>query len=327
MVKGFNKILFPLFCLTLCIYIKSNAQDSVIDNFKNINSQPQLINFENKLKVDNSGGHIQGVQYLKLHGDEYVFLSGSSDLDAYYAVVELGTKSEVIAVNKLMKKPFKHAGGFQIFKNLMAVGIEDNSKKDISKVCIYDISKPENPTSKPISVIEREGEALRSTAGCVGITKYKNKVLIAVGDWDTKHLDFYTCDYKKIGETNFEKVGAIDTENASREGWIDKNWESYQNINLFVFNDEELFLIGLGHNKKAENIADLFQLEETNSGNFELTKLATKTFYCKKESNFKAGAGVVLNANGMFEVYSSTYNIERTSYLNYFKNFPADADL
>lgn len=320
-MKGhFPKIFFICFLLIFGFAGKIYSQKSVINNFKNINSEPQTIRYTNNLEINNRGGHIQGVQYIKLKGEEYAFLSGSSDTYAYYSVIKLGSTNEVISVSNLMKKPFKHSGGFQIFQNFMALGIEDNSKKDISKVCIYDISNPEEPTTEPISVIERKGESLRSTAGCVGITKYKSKALIAVGDWDTKHLDFYSCDYKKLGKVNFEKIGTIELKNASRKDWIDKKWESYQNINLFVFNDNELYLIGLGQNKKGESIADLFQLKESISENFELTKMASKTFNCKKESNFKAAAGVVLDEKGKFQIYSSGYNIQDVSYLNFFDN-------
>jgi hypothetical protein len=320
MKRHFQKIFFICFLLIFGFTGKIYSQESVINNFKNINSEALTIRYTNKIEINNRGGHIQGIQYIELQGEEYVFLSGSSDTYAYYAVTKLGSTNKVISVNNLMKKPFKHSGGFQIFQNFMAVGIEDNSKKDVSKVCIYDVSNPEKPSTKPIAVIDRKGEPLRSTAGCVGICNYKNKALIAVGDWDTKHLDFYTCDFKKIGKVNFNKIGTIDTEKTTRKGWIDKKWESYQNINLFVFNDNELYLIGLGQNAKNEDIADLFRLKEESSGGFSLIKLASKTFHCKNESSFKAGAGVYLKENGKFQIYACSYHITKTTYLNYFEN-------
>ena len=76
-----------------------------------------------------------------------------------------------------MHKPFKHAGGIQIFKDLMVVGIEDNDAKDKSKVCIYDIDDPEDTSGKTTgNVCERKGEPLRSTAGCCGITRIGKRV-------------------------------------------------------------------------------------------------------------------------------------------------------
>lgn len=305
------------FLITNCIGQTSSA-DLIISKFNKIDKNPTVISFSNNKEINNSGGHLQGVQLIPSETNKYAVLSGSSDSYSYYSIVKLGDKNEVLSVNKLMDKPFKHAGGFQIFQNYLAVGIEDNSEKDKSKVCIYDISDPENPPVKPISVIERAGKPLRSTAGCVGITKYKNKALVAVGDWNTKNIDFYSCNFDEIGKNPTEKIYSIDTEKQSKKGWINKDWFSYQNINLFSIDQKELFLIGLGQNKKSENIADLFSLKEDESGNFSLIKLATKTFNCKNESSFKAGAGVVLLDDGNFEIISCSYNIESVSYLNFF---------
>lgn len=297
-----------------------SSDNAIVSKFENINKIPTIIRFTNTLEINNNGGHLQGVQITQVEGIEYAVLSGSSDSYSYYSVVKLGNKNEVISVNKLMDKPFKHAGGFQIFQNYLAVGIEDNSAKDKSKVCIYDISDPENPNVNPISVIERVGEPMRSTAGCVGITKYKNKALIAVGDWDTRNIDFYSCAFGEIEKNNFEKIYSIDAENQSKEGWINKNWYSYQNINLFTFNKDELYLVGLGKNEQDENMADLYRLNEKESNNFILIKIASKIFNCTNECNFKAGAGVVFSERSEMKIISCAYNFENRSHLNLFEN-------
>jgi hypothetical protein len=249
---------------------------------------------------------------------EYALMTGSSDSYSYCSVVKLGNENKVVSVNELMGKPFKHAGGFQIFQNYLAVGIEDNSIKDKSKICIYDISKPENPFEEPISVIERNGKPLRNTAGCVGIVKFKSKVLIVVGDWDTKHLDFYSSDFEEINDSTFKKIDSIDTENIPKKNWINNDWHSYQNINLFSI-DGKLYLIGLGLTKKSENIADLFEVTEDSTNKFSLMKVASKIFNCSNECSFKAGAGVEY-ADGKFKIFACGYNINSTSYLNIFQS-------
>jgi hypothetical protein len=195
-----KSLLIPNFVITaifFSLYINSFGQvfsgKSLVSEFKNLDSKPEIISYSNTLEINNSGGHLQGIQSIQNNDGKYFVLSGSSDSYSYFAVVKQGDKNEVISVNKLMDKPFKHAGGFQIFQNYMAVGIEDNDAKDKSKVCIYDISNPEKPAGKPVAVIERAGEPKRSTAGCVGITKHKDQILLAVGDWDTKNIDFYSC--------------------------------------------------------------------------------------------------------------------------------------
>jgi hypothetical protein len=121
---------------------------------------------------------------------------------------------------------------------------------------------PKNQQNKPVAVIERAGEPKRSTAGCVGITKHKDQILLAVGDWDTKNIDFYSCKSGEFPKGHFELFHSINNESISKKNWIDENWLSYQNINLISTVENELYLIGLGQNNKNENVADLYQLKD-----------------------------------------------------------------
>jgi hypothetical protein len=317
---NFNILLvsFVIFSISFLTSCSGQNQLNFISDFKNINTDPELINLSNEFEINNNGGHIQGIQEFENKQGNYIFLSGSSDSYSYCAVVKSGDESKVVALNRLMDVPFKHAGGFQIFENYLAVGIEDNSLKDKSKVCVYDISNPKNPFTEPITVIERNGEPLRSTAGCVGITKYNNEILLSVGDWDTKHIDFYSAEIDQLAGKEFKKMSSVDIGNISRDGWITNEWHSYQNINLFNIN-EQLFLIGLGQNKQSENIADLFMISEESTGIFSFQKVASKTFYCTNECNFKAAAGAVYK-NGEFKILASGYNIDSVSTLNVFSN-------
>jgi hypothetical protein len=320
-----NSLLIPNLVITalfLILCINSFGQvfsgNSLVSEFNDLDSNPKIINFSNTLEINNSGGHLQGIQAIETNEGKYFVLSGSSDSYSYYTVVKKGDKNEVISVNKLMDKPFKHAGGFQIFQNYMVVGIEDNDAKDKSKVCIYNISNPEKPEKKPVVVIERSGSKLRSTAGCVGMTRYKNKILLAVGDWDTKNIDFYSCKSGEFPNAEFDLFHSINIETISKENWTDKQWLSYQNINLFSFNDDELYLVGLGQNNKNENVADLYHLIDDGAGIFNITKTASKTFNCENEVSFKNGAGVEFSGGGELEIIACGYNIHQTSYLNYF---------
>ncbi len=291
---------------------------SLVSEFEDLSSIPEIISFSNSLDINNKGGHLQGIQVIEKNTGKYFILSGSSGSYSYYAVVKKSDKTEVISVNQLMDKPFKHAGGFQIFQNYMAVGIEDNDAKNKSKVCVYDISNPENPSVNPVAVIERAGEPKRSTAGCVGMTKYNHKILLAVGDWDTKNIDFYSCKSGEFPKGHFELFHSINTESISKENWIDDKWLPYQNINLFSTVEDELYLVGLGQNNKNENVADLYELKEDGAGKFSITKTASKTFNCENEVSFKAGAGVVIDINGRLGIIACGYNAGEVSYLNYF---------
>ena len=286
-----------------------------------MDTQPRIISCRNDLEVNNRGGHLQGVQVLERDEGEYAILTGSSSTYAYYSVVKMDTTNEVLSINKLMHKPFKHAGGFQIFQNLMAVGIEDNSAKDKSNVCIYEIDDLEEPTVTPLTLIERKGRPSRSTAGCTGITRIGEQVLIVVGDWDTRHLDFYLCEEGQLRQepTAFEKVFTIDTERTDRSTWSDMEWHSYQNINLLTDTDGKLYIFGFQHVDQRGNIADLFLVENKGLKEFSLRKITSMTFTCKEGVSFSAGAGVTLQKDGSLKVVACGSHIEDALILNVFE--------
>ncbi len=281
---------------------------------------PKIIRCKNELEVNNHGGHLQGVQLLENAEVEYAVVTGSSDTYAYYSVVKKENRYEVLSISKLMHSPFRHAGGFQIFQNLMAVGIEDNSARDRSKVCIYEIDDPEKPPVRPLTLIERRGEPLRSTAGCTGITKIGNQILVVVGDWDTKHLDFYLCDEHQLRQKQsaFEKVFTIDTERIDKSTWPDKEWHAYQNINLLTDTDGKLYLFGFERVGPQEDIADLFLVENRSLHEFRLEKIMSKTFVCKEGASFRAGAGVTVQTNGRLKVVACGSHISNALILNVF---------
>jgi len=293
---------------------------SLPEIFMEIDGDPQIIRCQNKLEVNNQGGHLQGVQLLIKDQVEYAILSGSSGTYAYYAVAKLDNQNHVLSVNELMQKPFKHAGGIQIFQDLMVVGIEDNDAKDKSKVCIYKIENPDKPPVQPLVMMERYGEPFRSTAGCIAVTKIGDRYLIIVGDWDTKHLDFYLCEVPSLKQKleAFEKVYTIDTEKIDRSAWLDEEWDSYQNINLLNDTEGKLYLFGFGRNVQNENIADLFLVEHKDLREFNLRKLVSRKFNCKEGADFRSGAGIFLQPDGKLKVISCGSHINNSLVLNLF---------
>ncbi len=295
---------------------QENQYQGIISAFKKIDSTPQEITFNNSIKINNSGGHLQGLQMTEINSEKYIFLSGSSDTHAYITIVKCNDVNNVISIKSLMDKPFKHAGGFQVYKNYLAIGIEDNDEKDKSKVCIYDISDPENMNVVPIYVIERKGEILRSTAGCVGIAEYKNELLIAVGDWDAKHIDFYLGKPQDSENAGFKLANSIETGKLSKKDWTDEHWYAYQNINLFNV-EGDIFMVGLGQNGNSENFVDLYQLIGNVPYDFSMVKIESKRFDCTNGCTFKAGAGMYFN-DGKMNVLACTYNITENSVLNLF---------
>lgn len=289
--------------------------------FMQIDTEPQIIHCKNELEVNNQGGHLQGVQLLLKNNTEYAILSGSSDTYAYYSLAILGNYNRVQSVNILMHKPFKHAGGIQILQNILVVGIEDNDAKDKSRVCIYDFGNPDVPPLKQLAMIERTGEPFRCSAGCTGIARMGKQYLVVVGDWDTKHLDFYLSEENKLRhEINaFEEVYTIDTEKIDRSSWTDIAWHAYQNINLLKDADGKLYLFGFGQNVHGENIADLFLLEHKDLREFYLKKLKSKTFNCRKGADFRSAAGISRQLDGKLKIITCGSHMRDSLVLNIFE--------
>lgn len=310
-----------LILLLICGKCPDTRDVQIISIVENIDSMPDSISFQNKLEVNNNGGHLQGVQYYKYNQNEYYYLSGSSDSNSYYSVVKMGLENSVISVNNILPKPYKHAGGFQISNNLMAIGVEDNSARNKSKVFIYRIDNPENPTEDPLVIIERSGDEKRATAGCVGIIEISDYLLIVVGDWDTENLDFYRINKNLLGkgDATYNLVHSINVKKINKSGWINNNWLPYQNINFIKDSSENLYLAAMASNDNGENILDLFKIETKDYSKFKLRKIKTKIFPYNEHSKFQWGAGVYLSKNNQLKIYSCSANIDENSKIIIYK--------
>ena len=296
--------------------------DQILTSFHKLSATPNTITYRNNLPVNNEGGHIQSIQPYTNGEGEFVIVTGSSSTASYYAIIKIGDNNEVISVNPILEKPFKHAGGFQVHQNLMAIGIEDNEARNVSKVYVYEIDTPLTPPEKPKKIIERTGAYERATAGCVGITRYKEQVLVVVGDWGTRHLDIYACPLQtwEHDQTQFEQLTSMTASEIQKEEWSDPSWLSYQNINLINWQDT-LYLVGLGANSADEDVADLFRMEETDLKDFHLKKIASQKFEKKNGSSFRWGAGVAWNPEkGIERILSCPAHINDISLFNEYKS-------
>jgi hypothetical protein len=202
------------------------------------------------------GGHFQGIQLAAIQGVPHAILSGSSDEESYLMLVRLDDKRRAVSATRktLLPKPYKHAGGIQIAGRFLAVGIEDNEKKDTSIVWILDIDQLKEETIKPFIEIKREGPVKRSTAGAVGLAKMGEKHLLAVGSWDSATIDFY--------ESNNRPLEADDCHGAIQ-------------------------LIGFA-NTGGKNHADVFLVDLSTH---RLVKKTSHVFKCQ-DTSFQSGAGM-----------------------------------
>jgi hypothetical protein len=314
-------LIFSFLCMLFpALLFAQNNKDidrEIIEMMNNINLKPTEISFKSTIPVNNNGGHIQAIQYLQYQNQDYYFLSGSSDSYSYYSIVATKKNNAVISVNKILDNPYRHAGGFQISKGLMAIGIEDNYLKDKSMVYIYEINNPNKPPSEPLHIIQRRGIAKRVTAGCVGIIEIENHILVVVGNWDTKHLDFYRLHKDKLHTKNeqFELITTIELATTDKTQWVDTDWLSYQNINLIADSSGTIYLAGMATKKGAGNFLDMYRLTPKGTSDFQLTKIHSRTFPESEISKFEWGAGIYSNKNQQLKVFSTGEHFTPTATL------------
>lgn len=321
-----EKLFAPLIILLHILIFNASAQTGnnevkLMKGIENISQSPIIIEYKNSFNIINEGGHLQGIQTFTGGKSEYFIFSGSSSEYSYYSIVKIGTENMVISVNKILEKPFKHAGGFQIYNHLMAIGVEDNDERNKSKVFIFDLKKPENPAREPLAIIDRMGTKNRATAGCVGIITIHDKVLVVVGDWDTAHLDFYRIDEEKLYDegATLELEYSMDTKKIDKSGWVDQEWLSYQNINFIIDPSGTLYLAGMTSNLAEENVVDVYEVISPDLTIFELKKVYSRKIPGQNLTKFRWGAGISQNEDGSVIIYSCGEHIENESVLHIYK--------
>ena len=285
--------------------------------FLNLDTQPTRTYFlDYRPSFDPSGGHLQGIQRF---GESGVYLSGSTKTHSYMAVGDTQS-NRIMAVDSLMPAPFRHAGGFQIYDHYLAVGIEDNQKRTVSRVQIYDLHA-ENPWAQPYYGLLREGVFERVTAGAVGLTAYRQRLWLLVANWDSRNLDIYTCPEAEFeqGTGSFDLEMSLDASKLPRSDWSDPDWNSYQSINLFTDQQERLYLVGTGRDGKGNQVGDLFELRADESSP-SLRKLASKIFYPGDPVDFKAAAGLVIGDGGTLELLGAPYQLDGRTRIDVFSS-------
>lgn len=293
----------------------SESNAALVESLMNISSSQSSQIFLNSIPIDTLGGHLQGVQLISQQNQNYALLSGSSNSQSYFVVIKMGKSSEVTKIQKILDKPFKHAGGFQFYQDFLAVGIEDNDARNHSFVMIFDVSDVAAIPNKPLIKIERKGTFERATAGCVGLVQLRDRWLMVVGDWNTEHLDYYVTAGEQMD--SFSLVQSSTTKELNRTGWIDDEWLPYQNLN-FILHQEELYLTGMTSDDKDKNIIDLYTVERSATHSFRLQKIASKTLV-SQGGKFIWSAGLQIKDGLIIQIISSDRNLNETSRLYFYK--------
>jgi hypothetical protein len=238
---------------------------------------------------DLKGGHLQGVQQQ----DGKVYISGSSERIAYLAILSQNEKGmQFLGIKRLGEKPLSHAGGFQLAGNWLAIGIEDPVGRNESQVLLIDVSTSKTLNAPPVHVLNRRGQAGRSTAGAVALLRRKDHFLLAVGSWNSTVIDFYTSKGLDPYAPDFEftKWTSWDSREAQRRSWSDRDFGSYQSIQL-TEDSTGIRLIGLCRDGKTDR-ADVFLLHPQADPYTLVQKVGAAQFTCQDGLSFRYGAGL-----------------------------------
>jgi len=267
-----------------------------------------------------SGGHLQGIQRTYTRRPCFI-ISGSSDHEAYFIVVGKTVDGyEIIQKKTISYDPYRHAGGIQIIGDYLVVGVEDNSKKNKSRVCFFHIRNPEKPMGDPIITIPREGEEKLATAGAVAIVKRPADHLLMVGSWDSDTLDFYKSNGIALGKPGCEFTfwQTWNKDDACRDDWSDHAWGNYQNLNLISDRNDCLFLIGYYCDEKQGDYADLYSLDLSNPVPEMIRKESRKHLKCIRGASFQYGGGIYINNERSLISYACERNCHEKTVINEF---------
>lgn len=303
---------------------QTDYQSSVIyQKFDVVSTEPDLIPLEHTIPFNQQGGHLQGIQMRQKNDQSFIYLSSSSSDVAYLLKISLYPQARTLAADTLTVEPFRHAGGFQIYDHFLAIGIEDNYKRDVAEVHVYDLSKADD-WKNPVYRILRKGAYERVTAGATAMCRYNNEMLLAVANWDARNIDFYSISFTDFEQRkgNFQKVNSFNAQAADQSEWINEEWLSYQNINLFKDEEGRLFLLGFTRDNAGKNVAELFLVrpDPMNTSSIHLQKIHRKIFSCQAGADFKAGAGAHFLKNGQMIILACPYHITEKSALNLFSD-------
>jgi hypothetical protein len=272
------------------------------------------------------GGHLQGIQARcdAAAKRQLVFLSHDSASAAYLVVVafgeDLASAGRVIHVLTFpgdgRSPPLRHAGGIQLVDNLLVVGLEDNQEKTRSEIRFWDVAKAEQPGQLTHLTIRRSGEPKEMTAGAVGIARRERDYLLAVANWDSRAVDFYTSSGAALDDPacRFERRVRWREELAAKEDWRpDREFGAYQAINLVGDSGGKLYLVGL-QTADEKDVADLFAIHMNGDSSRLVRKVARKEMRLPEGNHFRYAGGIWLRERGL-AILSSPRSFSRPTRL------------
>ncbi|MEX0677889.1 MAG: hypothetical protein WD063_12480 [Pirellulales bacterium] len=300
---------------------------NVVSAFERIPAEGKLFSFERGAIDLPRGGHLQGIQMrFDAAGNRHLaFLSHDSATVAYLAIVEfpadLAREGRIVHVHTFKgdgrSPPLKHAGGIQLLGDLLVVGLEDNQQKTRSEIQFWNVGNPEKPVKLEHLTIRRAGAPEDKTAGAVGIAKREKDYLVAVANWDSRAIDFYTSNGKPLDEENcrFELRVRWRDDLAEKADWRpDELFGEYQAINLVTDAEANVSLVGT-HTARERDFTDLFAIDVGREPTRIVRKLASKQMGLDGGNHFRYAGGVWMQNDGL-AILSSQRNVDPQTRIN-----------
>ena len=155
----------------------------------------------------------------------------------------------------------------------------------------------------------RDRRVIDVRAGAVGMAKVGSRHLVCVGTWDCATIDIYLSNGKALDEPacEFAFHETWGVKNADRSNWSDRDFASYQNLNLVVDKSDRVFLIGFARTG-GKDVTDVFEMRLGNAVPVEkrLEKLRRYAFQ-GQETSFRHGAGLTVVDSGTVTVLACGY--------------------
>lgn len=279
-------------------WTRTTSKRSVVEAFGSIQTVPAGTTFARGTTTLDAG-HLQGAGVID---ERTMAISASGAPEAVVLVVRWperiglgeGAITDAVVVGDA---PLDHAGGLQVARRVLAVGVEDPRAKDRSRVVFLDCADPTSIRVLDHLTIDRPGdgqlpEPRRWTAGAVGLSGGRARAVVVVGSWDSAELDFYRATRRDLTDPRcrFRHVAEWARDDADTSSWVDDNWGGYQSLNLVRWT-RRLFVVAGNRNDDGEDWIDLYEIDLDLPPATRLTKLARRHMSCRDGASFRWAGG------------------------------------
>jgi hypothetical protein len=321
---------------------------NVFGAFEAVHDRPISISIDRKGVVFPAGGpsgegHFQGIQRMpsipfvghERPNENLLVITSSSDQVAYFVTCSMaddwlsGHANPPTTMATRDINGFNHAGGCQSYGNFLVAGLENAYTETNSEIQFWDLKgasqRVPEAVQKTISRCTDGTSGHKCTAGAVGITSFGRGAVMAVASYNADTVDFYVSEGDPFRGSPLNKSVTWTESNANKNGWLDKNFAHYQNINLITETDQTLWMVAFDRSSSTDpsDWMDLYTVDLSADKNSVFRKAAKKHMYCSDGCTFDAGAGIFIASENEFDVYavnpsSGDHNTGTTIHVNYF---------